>query len=104
MREKECLGWLLQAGYIEVAGRKLHQQQGLLFSPASQESGLFPLETVDLPLSLWLLKMETVAKSINFYEDVAAFRLRRARHTQLSICHHTKSNAPQDSCLKRRNV
>jgi hypothetical protein len=64
-------------------------EEGSLFSPTSRRNELFPLETVDLPLSLGLLNMETVAKSINFYEGVAAFRLRRARHTQLCNGHHT---------------
>lgn len=71
---------------------------GSLSSPTSRRNELFPLETVDLPLSLWLLKMETVAKSIKLYEDVAALQIETSKtHATLQPSGHN-FDAPQDSC------
>jgi hypothetical protein len=89
-----CCCWIIYNSLIDSSTTKL----GSLFSPTSRRNELFPLETVDLPLSLWLLKMETVAKSINFYEDVAALQIETSKtYATLQPPGHN-FDAPQDSC------
>lgn len=101
--EEKCLRWLLLPGYIQSLLDSCTAKEGSLFSPTSRRNELFPLETVDLPLSLWLLNMETVAKSINFYEERCGFQIETGeKYATLQPPSHNL-DAPKDSCWNSLN-